>query len=96
MCALQITFAHRTQSSFLYWCGAEGLDNVEALSTFRGTFATDWGIQITDGALAGLCSRAVVVLDDNNNVTYTEQVADIAHEPNYEAALNAVRETASA
>ena len=82
--------------AFTRWCGAEGLDNVEALSTFRGTFATDWGVQVTDSALAGLCSRAVVVLDENNNVTYTEQVADIASEPNYEAALNAVQETASA
>ena len=69
------------------FCAAEGIENVEALSTFRSSFAKDWGVAITDSGLAGLCSRAVVVLDENNTVIYTEQVPDIAQEPNYAKAL---------
>ncbi len=69
------------------FCGAEGLNNVEMLSSFRSTFAKDWKVQMTDSGLAGLCSRAVVVLDENDKVLYTEQVAEIASEPNYENAL---------
>ena len=69
------------------FCAAEGLKDVECLSTFRGTFAKDYGLEVTDGPLAGLCSRAVVVLDEENRVLYSEQVAEIAHEPNYELAL---------
>lgn len=73
------------------FCGAEGIQNSEALSTFRGTFAKDYGLQLQDSPLAGLCSRAVIVLDENNKVLYTEQVAEIANEPNYEKALKALR-----
>lgn len=69
------------------FCGAEGLNNVEMLSSFRSSFSNDWALKITDGPLAGLCSRSVVVLDENNKVLYTEQVADIVNEPNYEQAL---------
>jgi len=72
------------------FCGAEGIANAEALSTFRSEFATDFGLQMTNGPLAGLCSRAVIVLDEKNKVLYTEQVADIVNEPNYAAALKAL------
>jgi thioredoxin-dependent peroxiredoxin len=72
------------------FCAAEGIQNVETLSTFRSTFAKDWGVQITDSPLAGLCSRAVVILDENNKVLYTEQVAEIANEPDYDKALTAL------
>jgi thioredoxin-dependent peroxiredoxin len=69
------------------FCGAEGIKNCETLSTFRSSFSKDWGLEIATGPLAGLCSRAVVVLDESNRVVYTEQVADIANEPNYDQAI---------
>jgi thiol peroxidase len=72
------------------FCGAEGLQNVETLSTFRGSFLRDYGVEMTDGPLAGLASRAVVALDANDRVVYTEQVPDIAREPDYDKALAAV------
>lgn len=72
------------------FCGAEGITNVETLSTFRSNFAKEWHLQITDGPLAGLCSRAVVVLDENDKVVYTEQVAEIASEPDYDKALKSI------
>jgi thiol peroxidase len=72
------------------FCAAEGIKNVEVLSTFRSTFGKDWSVQITDSPMAGLCSRAIVVLDENNKVLYTEQVAEIANEPNYEKAIAAL------
>jgi thiol peroxidase len=73
------------------FCGAEGITNAEALSTFRSSFAQDYGLAIADGPLAGLCSRAVIVLDEKNNVIYAEQVPEIAQEPNYTGALQAIR-----
>ena len=72
------------------FCGAEGIKNVETLSCFRSTFAKDYGLQIIDGPLAGLCSRCVVILDKNNKVLYTEQVPEIAQEPDYKKALTAL------
>ena len=70
------------------FCGAEGLENVINLSDFSsGTFGKDYGLEIVDGPLAGLHSRVVIVLDENGTVKYTEQVAEIADEPNYESAL---------
>ena len=70
------------------FCGAEGLENVESLSDFKnGTFGKDYGLEINDSAFAGLHSRVVIVLDENGYVKYTEQVSEIADEPNYEAAL---------
>jgi thiol peroxidase len=72
------------------FCGAEGIKTAEILSSFRSTFAQDFGLQMTDGPLAGLCSRAVIVLDENNKVLYTEQVSDIVNEPNYAAALKSL------
>ena len=70
------------------FCGAEGLSNVVTLSTLRGgEFKNDYGVAITDGALAGLTARAVIVLDGQDNVLYSELVNEITTEPNYEAAL---------
>ena len=69
------------------FCAAEGIDNVEMLSTFRSDFGEDYGLTMVDGPLKGLLSRAVIVLDENGKVIYTEQVTEITNEPNYEAAL---------
>jgi len=69
------------------FCGAEGLENVVSGSTFRSSFAKDYQVEMLDSPLKGLCSRAIVVLDENNKVVYTEQVPEIAQEPNYAAAL---------
>lgn len=73
------------------FCAAEGLDHVETLSDFRGTFGDDYGVSITDSPMKGLLSRAVIVTDENNKVIYTEQVPEITQEPNYDAALNAAK-----
>jgi thiol peroxidase len=70
------------------FCGAEGLENVINLSDFKtGSFGKDYGLEITDSILAGLHSRVIIVLDENGIVKYTEQVPEIADEPNYELAL---------
>lgn len=70
------------------FCGTEGIENVMTLSDFRdGSFGKNYGLEIIDGALQGLHSRCVIVLDENGVVSYTEQVAETANEPNYEAAL---------
>lgn len=76
-----LPFAHRR------FCAAEGLQNVESLSSFRSSFARDYGVLMTTGPMAGLCARAVVVLDENNRVLHSELVPEIAKEPNYDAAL---------
>lgn len=73
------------------FCGAEGLSNVESLSDFNtGKFGKDYGLEIAESVFAGLHSRVVIVLDENGVVKYTEQVQEIANEPNYEAALAAL------
>lgn len=72
------------------FCGAEGIDGVTTTSGFRSTFGRDYGLTIADGPLAGLYSRAIVVVDEQGTVVYTEQVPDIAQEPDYEAALAAL------
>jgi len=72
------------------FCGAEGIERAVTLSCFRSTFAVDYGLEIADGPLAGLCSRAVLVLDEKNRVVYAEQVPEIAQEPDYDTALAAV------
>ncbi|TWR95245.1 thiol peroxidase [Pseudomonas saxonica] len=70
------------------FCGAEGLENVQNLSTLRGAeFIENYGVAIADGPLKGLTARAVVVLDENDNVLHSELVKEIAEEPDYEAAL---------
>ncbi|MDR3023135.1 thiol peroxidase [Chryseobacterium sp.] len=73
------------------FCAAEGLNNVETLSDFRSSFGDDYEVTITDSPLKGLLSRAVIVTDENNKVIYTEQVPEIANEPNYDAALAALK-----
>ncbi len=70
------------------FCGAEGLDRVETLSDFRdGNFGKNYQVEITDGPLAALESRAVVILNEEGKVIYTQQVPEIVDEPDYEAAL---------
>ena len=70
------------------FCGAEGIENVETLSDFRtGQLGKDYQLEIVDGPLVNLHSRCVVVVDENGVVAHTEQVSEIADEPNYEAAL---------
>ena len=73
------------------FCASEGLQNVMNLSDYRGNFGENYGLTIADSPLKGLLSRAVVVLDENGTVKYTEQVSEIAQEPNYAAALEAVK-----
>jgi len=73
------------------FCGAEGLEHVVSASNFRSpAFGEDYGVTITTGPLTGLLSRAVVVIDGDGQVIYTEQVPEIVQEPDYEAALNAL------
>ena len=73
------------------FCGAEGIENAVPVSTFRNPeFGSDYGVTITDGALAGLLSRAVVVIDESGKVIYSEQVPEITQEPDYDAALAAL------
>jgi len=73
------------------FCGAEGIENVVNLSDFKdGSFGKTNGLEIVDGVLAGLHSRCIIVVDASGSVLYTEQVSEIAHEPNYEAALAAL------
>lgn len=72
------------------FCEAEGLKNVVPLSSFRSTFAKDYGVELVSGPLRGLTARAVLVLDEANRVVYGELVPEITTEPNYEAALDAL------
>jgi len=69
------------------FCGAEGLESVLNGSSFRSGFGQDYGVTFADGPLRGLLSRAVVVIDTDGKVLHTEQVAETADEPSYEAAL---------
>ncbi len=70
------------------FCGAEGLDKVHTLSDFRtGKFGKDYGVEIIDGPLAALESRAVVVIDEEGKVIYTQQVPEIVDEPDYDDVL---------
>lgn len=70
---------------------AEGTDNVTSLSMMRSrNFAKDYGVLITDGPLAGIAARAVVVIDENDKVVYTELVGEIADEPDYDQAVAAL------
>jgi thioredoxin-dependent peroxiredoxin len=74
------------------FCGAEGLDKVITLSTMRGAeFMHNYGVAIESGALKGVTARAVVVVDANDHVVYTELVPEIKNEPDYDAALAAVK-----
>lgn len=74
------------------FCSTEGLDKVISASELRDfNFGNDYGVRIQDGSRASLLSRAVVIIDENGKVIYTEQVPEIAQEPNYEAAINALK-----
>ncbi len=86
LCAsLDLPFAHER------FCGAEGLENVVPVTELRKrAFGEDYGVRIVDGPLAGIFSRAVVIIDESGKVIYTEQVPEIAQEPDYDAALNAL------
>lgn len=73
------------------FCGAEGINNLEMLSDFKtGEFGKNYGLALKNGPLEALHSRCIIVLDENGKITYTEQVKEIADEPNYKAALNAL------
>jgi thiol peroxidase len=72
------------------FCGAEGIENVKTASTFRSDFGSAYGVTLTDGALAGVLARAVVVIGPDGNVKHTELVGEIAREPDYDAALAAL------
>lgn len=73
------------------FCEAEGLNDVIPLSVFRSPeFGRDYGVTLTTGPLAGLLSRAVVIIDKSGKVSYTEQVPEITEEPDYDAALLAL------
>jgi thiol peroxidase len=72
------------------FCETEGLKNVIPLSTFRSSFADDYGVKLTDSLLAGLTARAVIILDENDKVIYSQLVEELASEPDYEMALSAL------
>ena len=74
------------------FCGAEGLDNVIMLSDFsNGDFGKTYGIEIQDGPMANLHSRAVIIINPDGKISYSEQVPEIANEPDYEKALSAIQ-----
>ncbi|MBT3548204.1 MAG: thiol peroxidase [Flavobacterium sp.] len=74
------------------FCGAEGIENIIMLSDFAdGNFGKTYGLEISDSAFANLHSRAVIVINPEGNISYTEQVSEIANEPDYEAALAAIK-----
>ncbi|MFQ5432567.1 MAG: thiol peroxidase [Nitrospinota bacterium] len=73
------------------FCGAEGIETAITSSTFRSSFAKDYGVELNDSPLAGLCHRAVVVLDADNKVVYTQLVGEVTEEPDYDKALAAIR-----
>lgn len=74
------------------FCAAEGIANLHMLSEFKNThFSDSYGLAFANGPLEGLHSRAVVVIDEAGKILYTEQISEIAHEPNYEAALKSLK-----
>ncbi|MDD4921603.1 MAG: thiol peroxidase [Bacteroidales bacterium] len=84
--SVDLPFAHSR------FCGAEGLANVISLSEMRARgFGEDYGVRMLDGPLAGLFSRAVVVLDETGKVIYTEQVPEIAQEPQYQPVVDLLK-----
>jgi thiol peroxidase len=72
------------------FCGAENIENVATGSSFRGSFGTDYGVCFSDGPLAGLLSRSIVVINEQGTVIYTEQIAETTEEPDYAAAIAAL------
>ena len=73
------------------FCGSEGLANVKTASSFRSNFGSVFGVNLTSGVLKGVLARAVVVVDGTGKVLHTELVSEIANEPNYSAAINALK-----
>lgn len=74
------------------FCTTEGLDQVIPVSVFRSeNFSKNYHLQIIDGPMKGLCARAVIVIDEQGKISYTELVQEISQEPNYEAALQALK-----
>jgi len=73
------------------FCGAEGLNNVKTASTFRSDFGKTFGVTLRDSVLKGVLARAIVVADEKGKVLHTEMVSEIAKEPNYDAAVKALR-----
>jgi len=73
------------------FCAAEGLDKVSNGSSFRSSFGQDYGVAFADGPLMGLLSRAVVVIDESGKVVHNEQVSETAQEPDYDAAVAALK-----
>jgi thiol peroxidase len=78
--------------AFARFCGAEGLENVISLSDYKtGDFGTTYGLEFTDSVLETLLSRCIIVVNAQGKVIHTEQVAEISDEPNYKAALDALK-----
>lgn len=74
------------------WCGAEGVENVVALSDFRkGKFASDYGVKIAGGPLEGIMARAVFVVKPDGKLAHVEYVSEVSAEPDYSAALAATK-----
>ncbi|GGH75309.1 MAG: thiol peroxidase [Bacteroidetes bacterium] len=81
-----LPFAHKR------FCGAEGIENVISASDFRSnSFTTNYGVEMQDGPLAGLMARSIVVINKEGQVVHNEIVDDIVHEPNYDAAVSALK-----
>ena len=74
------------------FCGAEGIDNVKTASSFRNPeFLKNYGVELASGPVRGLAARAVVAIDEQGKVLYTELVPEIGQEPNYDAAISALK-----
>lgn len=73
------------------FCGAEGIDHVVMLSDFRNDFGKTYGVQIADGPMKGLLSRAVIVVNPEGKIVYEQQVPEIGQEPDYAAAIAAIK-----
>lgn len=81
-----LPFAHKR------FCGAEGIENVISASDFRSeSFMKNYGVEMQDGPLAGLMARSIVVINKEGQVVHNEIVDDIVHEPNYDAAVSALK-----
>jgi thiol peroxidase len=72
------------------FCAAEGLENVKVGSAWRSSFGDDYGVRLVDSKFEGLLARAVVIVDEDGTVSYTELVPNIAQEPDYDAAVAAL------
>ncbi|MDZ4150994.1 redoxin family protein, partial [Methylicorpusculum sp.] len=74
------------------FCQVEGIRDVVPLSTFRSSFARDYGLELVDSVLSGLTTRAIIVIDEKDRIVYSELVDELTDEPDYESALAAMRE----